>query len=76
MGVTDGAPGMVMPAYESSFNDAEMAGLAAYLRRTRTTAPPWKDLEKKVTAIRPYVLARIPLNPTRENGSDAIMTHI
>ena len=52
VGVTDGAPGMVMPAYASSFNDAEVAGLAAYLRRTRTTAPPWKDLEKKVTAIR------------------------
>lgn len=51
VGGQDGAPGMFMPAYDS-LTDAEIARLAAYVRRTRTTAPPWKDLEKKVAAIR------------------------
>jgi hypothetical protein len=41
-----------MPAYASSFTDAELARLAAYLRRTRTTRPPWTDLERKVSAAR------------------------
>jgi len=49
---TDGAPGLVMPAYGSSLSDREIARLAAYLRRTRTKYPPWSDLEKKVSAIR------------------------
>jgi mono/diheme cytochrome c family protein len=48
----DGAPGLVMPAYASSLSDSEIAGLAAYLRRTRTKSLPWSDLEKKVSAIR------------------------
>ena len=49
---TEGAPGLVMPAYASSLTDADIARLAAYLRRTRTNCPPWTDLEKKVAAIR------------------------
>jgi cytochrome c553 len=49
---TEGAPGLVMPAYASSLTDAELARLAAYLRRTRTTRPPWTDLERKVSAAR------------------------
>ncbi|HSZ01330.1 MAG TPA: c-type cytochrome [Terriglobales bacterium] len=49
---TQGAPGLVMPEYGSSLTDGEIAGLAAYLRRTRTKYPPWSDLEKKVAAIR------------------------
>jgi mono/diheme cytochrome c family protein len=52
IGNTEGAPGLVMPAYASSFTDAEVARLAAYLRRTRTTRPPWTDLENKVSAVR------------------------
>lgn len=52
IGNTEGAPGLVMPAYGSSFSDADVARLAAYLRRTRTKLPPWADLEKKVTALR------------------------
>jgi mono/diheme cytochrome c family protein len=51
VGSTDGAPGLAMPAY-ASLTDAEIAGLGAYLRRTRTNCPPWNDLEKKVAAIR------------------------
>ena len=52
IGNTDGAPGLVMPAYASSLTDADVARLAAYLRRTRTNLPPWTDLENKVAAIR------------------------
>jgi len=52
IGSRDGAPGLVMPAYATSLSDAEVARLAAYLRRTRTTLPPWRDLEKKVSAAR------------------------
>ena len=52
VGSKDGAPGLVMPAYASSLSDAEVARLAAYLRRTRTTRPPWTDLENNVSAAR------------------------
>ncbi len=52
IGNTEGAPGLVMPAYASSLTDADIARLAAYLRRTRTKLPPWTDLENKVAAIR------------------------
>jgi mono/diheme cytochrome c family protein len=52
IGNTDGAPGLVMPAYGSSLTDADVARLAAYLRRTRTNLPPWTDVENKVAAIR------------------------
>jgi mono/diheme cytochrome c family protein len=52
IGNADGAPGLVMPAYASSLTNVQVAGLAAYLRRTRTTRPPWNDLEKSVSAIR------------------------
>ena len=52
IGNTEGAPGLVMPAYASAFTDADIARLAAYLRRTRTNLPPWSDLENKVAAIR------------------------
>jgi mono/diheme cytochrome c family protein len=51
VGSSDGAPGLVMPAY-ASLTDVEIAGLGAYLRRTRTNYPPWSDLEKKVAEIR------------------------
>ena len=48
----EGAPVLVMPAYAVSLSDADVASLAAYLRRTRTKLPPWNDLEKKVAAAR------------------------
>ena len=51
-GNSEGAPGLVMPAYASSLTDGDIARLAAYLRRTRTKYPPWSDLERKVSAIR------------------------
>ncbi len=52
IGSTEGAPGLVMPPFAASLSDAEIASLAAYLRRTRTKLPPWTDLENKVATIR------------------------
>jgi mono/diheme cytochrome c family protein len=57
IGDTQGAPGLVMPAYASSFSDADVARLAAYLRRTRTQLPPWIDLERNVAAVRRELVA-------------------
>lgn len=36
----EGAPGLVMPAFGKGFSDADVARLAAYLRRTRTDENP------------------------------------
>jgi cytochrome c553 len=41
-----------MPGYASALSDADIARLAAYLRRSRTDRPPWRDLENQVAAIR------------------------
>ncbi|MBV8138969.1 MAG: cytochrome c [Deltaproteobacteria bacterium] len=57
VGDTEGAPSLVMPAYASSLSDADVARLAAYLRRTRTRLPPWIELEKKVAAVRKELTA-------------------
>ena len=40
VGDTEGAPDLVMPGYGASLTDSEIARLAAYLRRTRTSRPP------------------------------------
>src|SRR5262249_55756451 len=50
--IQDGGPGLVMPGYAPALTDADVARLAAYLRRTRTDRLPWTDVEKKVTAVR------------------------
>ena len=52
VGNAEGGPGLVMPGYASALTDADIARLAAYLRRTRTDRPPWTDVEKKVVVIR------------------------
>jgi len=53
-GVTagEGVPGVVMPSYAHAFSDADIARIAAYLRRTRTSLPPWPDLDAKIASIR------------------------
>jgi mono/diheme cytochrome c family protein len=56
--VRDGGPGLTMPGYASALSDADIARLAAYLRRTRTERPPWTDLELKVAAIRQQTAAQ------------------
>jgi mono/diheme cytochrome c family protein len=57
IGNREGAPGLVMPAYASSFSDAVVVRLAAYLRRTRTTRSPWTELEDKVSIVRQELAA-------------------
>jgi mono/diheme cytochrome c family protein len=49
---SEGTPGVVMPAFGGALSDADITRIAAYLRRTRTTLPPWPDLAAKVAAIR------------------------
>ena len=49
---SEGAPGIVMPGFATGLRDGDIAGIAAYLRATRTSRPPWPDLESKVAAIR------------------------
>jgi mono/diheme cytochrome c family protein len=41
-----------MPAFGTGLGDAEIALIVAHLRRSRTSATPWPDLERKVSAIR------------------------
>jgi mono/diheme cytochrome c family protein len=48
----EGIPGVVMPAFGGALSDADVARIAAYLRRTRTSLSPWPDLATKVAAIR------------------------
>jgi mono/diheme cytochrome c family protein len=48
----EGMPGVVMPAFGGALGDADVARIAAYLRRTRTSLPPWPDLATKAAAIR------------------------
>ena len=48
----EGMPGVVMPAFGGALSDADVARIAAYLRRTRTSLPPWQDLTTKIAAIR------------------------
>jgi mono/diheme cytochrome c family protein len=48
----EGMPGVVMPAFGGALSDADVARIAAYLRRTRTNLPPWPDLATKIDAIR------------------------
>ncbi|MBC7520739.1 MAG: cytochrome c [Sandarakinorhabdus sp.] len=51
IGAEQGAPGIVMPGF-IGYSNADVARLAAHIRKTRTTKPAWTDLERKVAAIR------------------------
>jgi mono/diheme cytochrome c family protein len=46
-----------MPNYASALTSADIARLAAYLRRSRTDRPPWTGLEEQVAAIRQQTAA-------------------
>jgi len=48
----EGMPDVVMPAFGGALSDADVARIVAYLRRTRTSLPPWPDLPAKIAAIR------------------------
>jgi mono/diheme cytochrome c family protein len=52
IGIEEGGPGLVMPGYAEALTDADIARLAVFLRRTRTDASPWTDVERKVAALR------------------------
>jgi mono/diheme cytochrome c family protein len=52
---SEGLPGIVMPSFAQGFTDADIARIAAYLRRTRTNLPPWTDLDQKIAAVRQQV---------------------
>jgi mono/diheme cytochrome c family protein len=52
IGAAEGMPDVVMPAFGRALSDADIARIAAYLRRTRTNLPPWPDLVMKVVTIR------------------------
>jgi mono/diheme cytochrome c family protein len=43
---------VVMPAFGGALSDADVARIASYLRRTRTSLPPWPDLVAKTAEIR------------------------
>lgn len=47
-----GESGLEMPGYARSFSDAEVAQLAAAMRATLTTKPPWPGLEAAITKQR------------------------
>ena len=53
-----GTPGPYMPAFAGALTDADIALLAAYLRRTRSDRPAWPNLLPTVTAHRP--MAAVP----------------
>jgi mono/diheme cytochrome c family protein len=53
----EGIPGVVMPSFAQALSDADIVRIAAYLRRTRTTLPPWPDLDKKIAALRRLITA-------------------
>jgi mono/diheme cytochrome c family protein len=55
--VSEGGPGLMMPGYASALDDAEIARLADYLRRTRTDRPAWSDVERRVAAVRQQAAA-------------------
>ncbi len=52
IGIHEGGPGLTMPGYAAALSDADIARLAAYLRRTRAEALTWPDMEKKIAAVR------------------------
>ena len=57
LSASEGIPGVVMPSFVHAFSDADIARIAAYLRRTRTDLSPWPELEAKIAAIRREVSA-------------------
>ncbi|MBS1062143.1 cytochrome c [Gluconobacter wancherniae] len=61
IGAKEGQDGIAMPSFYAGLTDHDMARIAAYLRRTRTTLSPWTDLEKKAAQAR-ATLKTPPIN--------------
>ena len=52
IGVKDGLPGTMMPAFGVGMSDDDVAAIATYLRKSRTTLPPWTDVPGVVARVR------------------------
>ena len=50
--VKDGLPGTMMPAFGTGMSDDDVAAIAVYLRKSRTTLPPWTDVPGVVAKVR------------------------
>ena len=50
--VKDGLPGTMMPAFGVGMSDDDVAAIAVYLRKSRTTLPPWTDVPGVVARVR------------------------
>jgi mono/diheme cytochrome c family protein len=50
--VKDGLPGAMMPAFGIGLSDADIAALVNYLRKTRTSLPPWQDVPAVIARVR------------------------
>jgi mono/diheme cytochrome c family protein len=48
----DGVPGPTMPAFRQTLSDADIAVIVEYLRKSRTTQPPWGDMQGTVARLR------------------------
>lgn len=48
----DGSSAMMMPGFETALTNTDIVQMAAYLRRSRTTQPPWLNLENDIATIR------------------------
>jgi mono/diheme cytochrome c family protein len=51
IGLDEGLPGVAMPGFHH-LSDADVARIGAYLRRTRTSLPPWPHLKTIVSKVR------------------------
>ena len=51
VGVNDGSPGLVMPAFPE-LGDEEVAALVTWLRSTQSQQPPWPDVLERVRNLR------------------------
>ena len=50
--VKEGLPGTMMPAFGVGMSDADVAAIAVYLRKSRTSLPPWTDVPGVVAKVR------------------------
>ena len=50
--VKDGLPGTMMPAFGVGMSNADVVAIAVYLRKSRTTLPPWADVPGVVAKVR------------------------
>lgn len=61
IGAHEGIEGLVMPSFYTAMSDDEVARVVAYLRRTRTTKPAWKNLTETVRKVRASI-SPAPIN--------------